>query len=197
MREEAQIERRKQIEQAAYDLIDEKGYDNISMLAVAKRAKASNETLYRWYGDKKGLFQAMVIGNAGDVYATLQDNLDKDRDPIQILEDISVKLLRLLCSNRAVALNRAAAADSTGELGNALSQVGRERVLPLVSKVFHRIQMNGSFVDIDLDELCRLYLNLLIGDLQMRRAIGVQAELSEAQLQSQSRKALDNLLKFA
>ena len=197
MRESAQIERRRSIEEAAYALIDEKGYDNISMLAIAKRAKASNETLYRWYGDKKGLFQAMVIRNADEVYASLVEDLDRQRDPMQILEDISLKLLRLLTSDRAIALNRAAAADASGELGIALSKVGRERVLPLISKVLGQIKDQGTFSDLSLDEVTRLYMSLLIGDLQIRRAIGVMPAPNEAELKTKTRKALDYLLKFA
>lgn len=197
MRESAQIERRRLIEEAAYELIDEKGYDNISMLAIAKRAKASNETLYRWYGDKKGLFQAMVIRNADEVYASLVEDLDRQRDPMQILEDISLKLLRLLSSDRAIALNRAAAADASGELGIALSKVGRERVLPLISKVLGQIKDQGTFSDLSLDEVTRLYMSLLIGDLQIRRAIGVMSVPNEAELKTKTRKALDYLLKFA
>ena len=57
------LESKLRIEQAAYELIDEFGYDGISMLKIAKRAKASNETLYKWYGDKKGLFSALVETN--------------------------------------------------------------------------------------------------------------------------------------
>lgn len=197
MRESAQIERRRSIEEAAYELIDEKGYDNISMLAIAKRAKASNETLYRWYGDKKGLFQAMVIRNADEVYESLVEDLDRQRDPMQILEDISLKLLRLLTSDRAIALNRAAAADASGELGIALSKVGRERVLPLISKVLGQIKDQGTFGDLSLDEVTRLYMNLLIGDLQIRRAIGVMHAPNETELKTTTRKALDHLLKFA
>ena len=197
MRESAQIERRRSIEEAAYALIDEKGYDNISMLAIAKRAKASNETLYRWYGDKKGLFQAMVIRNADEVYASLVEDLDRQRDPMQILEDISLKLLRLLTSDRAIALNRAAAADASGELGIALSKVGRERVLPLISRVLGQIKDQGTFGDLSLEEVTRLYMNLLIGDLQIRRAIGVMPAPNETELKATTRKALDHLLKFA
>lgn len=197
MRESSQIERRRSIEEAAYELIDEKGYDNISMLAIAKRAKASNETLYRWYGDKKGLFQAMVIRNADEVYASLLEDLDRQRDPMQILEDISLKLLRLLTSDRAIALNRAAAADASGELGIALSKVGRERVLPLISKVLGQIKDQGTFSDLSLDEVTRLYMSLLIGDLQIRRAIGVMPAPNETELKTTTRKALDHLLKFA
>ncbi|MEP3198885.1 MAG: TetR/AcrR family transcriptional regulator [Lentilitoribacter sp.] len=197
MRESAQIERRRLIEEAAYELIDEKGYDNISMLAIAKRAKASNETLYRWYGDKKGLFQAMVIRNADDVYESLLQDLDRQRDPMQILEDISLKLLRLLSSDRAIALNRAAAADASGELGKALSLVGRERVFPSIAKVLAQIKEQGTFDDLEIDELGNLYLSLLIGDMQIRRAIGVMSVPNEAELKIKTRKALDYLLKFA
>lgn len=197
MRESAQIERRRLIEEAAYELIDEKGYDNISMLAIAKHAKASNETLYRWYGDKRGLFQAMVMRNADDVYASLVEDLDRHRDPMQILEDVSLKLLRLLTSDRAIALNRAAAADASGELGKALSQVGRDRVLPLISQVLNQIKDQGTFDDLPMDELSNLYLSLLIGDVQIRRAIGVMSVPSEAELAVKTRKALDHLLKFA
>jgi AcrR family transcriptional regulator len=197
MRESAQRERRRLIEEAAYELIDEKGYDNISMLAIAKRAKASNETLYRWYGDKKGLFQAMVIRNADDVYESLIQDLDRQRDPMQILEDISLKLLRLLTSDRAIALNRAAIADASGELGIALSKVGRERVLPLISKVLGQIKDQGTFGDLSLEEVTRLYMSLLIGDLQIRRAIGVMPAPNETELKTTTRKALDHLLKFA
>lgn len=197
MRESAQRERRRLIEEAAYELIDEKGYDNISMLAIAKRAKASNETLYRWYGDKKGLFQAMVIRNADDVYESLLQDLDRQRDPMQILEDISLKLLRLLTSDRAIALNRAAAADPSGELGIALSKVGRERVLPLISKVLGQIKDQGTFGDLSLEEVTRLYMSLLIGDLQIRRAIGGMPAPNETELKITTRKALDHLLKFA
>ena len=64
MREDNKAQRREQIEMAAYALLAEKGFQNMSMLAVSKAAKASNETLYRWYGDKTGLFKALIATNA-------------------------------------------------------------------------------------------------------------------------------------
>ncbi len=48
-------------------MLDAKGYAGASMLAIARQAKASNETLYNWYGDKNGLFRALVVRNAGEV----------------------------------------------------------------------------------------------------------------------------------
>ena len=60
MRSEKKQARHEAITKAAYAQLAKNGYDGTSMLSIAKAAKASNETLYRWYGDKQGLFAAMV-----------------------------------------------------------------------------------------------------------------------------------------
>ena len=58
--DEARQRREAAIHAAAYALLAEHGYGGTSMLRVARAARASNETLYRWYGGKDGLFTAMV-----------------------------------------------------------------------------------------------------------------------------------------
>ena len=60
MRADTRARRQAQIEEVAYRLLQIRGYAATSMLAVAREASASNETLYRWYGDKNGLFTSMV-----------------------------------------------------------------------------------------------------------------------------------------
>ena len=62
MREEKKSLRQQQIEDAAYEVLEAKGYDGTSMLGIARQARASNETLYNWYGDKQGLFQVATGG---------------------------------------------------------------------------------------------------------------------------------------
>ena len=52
MRQENQQKRREQIETAAYELLRGKSHISTLMLAIARHAGASNETLYRWYGNK-------------------------------------------------------------------------------------------------------------------------------------------------
>jgi AcrR family transcriptional regulator len=53
-----QNERRERIEKAAYDVLAETGYKGASLLLIAQRASVSNETLYRWYGNKQGQMRA-------------------------------------------------------------------------------------------------------------------------------------------
>jgi AcrR family transcriptional regulator len=164
--------RQQQIETAAYEVLEQKGFAGASMLAIAMAAKASNETLYRWYGDKIGLFSALVERNAAEVRQMLETGLEAQADPMQILEDIAPALLTLLLGDRAIALNRAAAADSTGALGQAITRSGREAIAPLIAQVLEQARAGG---DLDFDtplDAVSLFLDLLVGDQQIRRAIG-------------------------
>lgn len=172
MKDDARARREDQIAQAAYAVLEEKGFSGASMLAIAKRAKASNETLYNWYSDKTGLFKALVSRNAAEVRGLLEADLDHGRPATETLHALGPKLLKLLLSDRAVALNRAAAADASGVLGEALSTAGREAVLPLLARVMERGRAAGELTFEQTPEAVELYVSLLVGDWQIRRAIG-------------------------
>ena len=169
MREEKRSQRQQQIEAAAYQVLEAKGYEGTSMQGIAKQARASNETLYNWYGDKQGLFRALVTRNAEEVKSHLEAELETDHDALSILGTLGPKLLNLLTGDRAVALNRAAAADSSGELGATLSKAGRDAVFPLLEQVVCRAQQEGQLRFEDSGEAVGLYLDLLIGDQQIRK----------------------------
>lgn len=128
MRDESKAERQREIEAVAYRLIRDRGYGGVSMLAIAKEAKASNETLYRWYGNKRGLLTAMVERNAQATADMLRAAIEDGADAIATLERIAPILLSMLLGEKAILLNRAAASDETGELGAAINLAGRSAV---------------------------------------------------------------------
>ena len=172
MREETRSRRQAQIETAAYKMLEEKGYAGTSMQGIAREARASNETLYNWYGDKQGLFKALVTRNAAEVKSLLEAELAAARDGLSILGLFGPKLLMLLLGDRAVALNRAAAADPSGALGATLSQAGRAAIFPLVAQVLEAARQAGQLSFDQTEPAVGLYFDLLIGDLQIGRVIG-------------------------
>ncbi|WP_292180317.1 TetR/AcrR family transcriptional regulator [Mesorhizobium sp.] len=101
MREDTKAAGRAQIERAAYKLLKERGYGGISMLGIAKEAKASNETLYRWYGDKKGLFKTMVENNARTYEGGTGCGNPGRSNPLVALEEVAPILLSMLLGERA------------------------------------------------------------------------------------------------
>lgn len=193
MRTENKAARKERIEAAAMELLAEKGYLATSMLAVAKRAKASNETLYNWYGNKQGLFRSLVETNAGEVKSLLQNDLAQHRPPDATLEALGPLLLGLLVSDKAITLNRAAAADPSGELAEQLTQAGRETVAPLIADVFGKARDASILTFDDAAQAVGLYLDLLVGDLQIRRVLGAVPALKQPEIDRRAAVALGNL----
>jgi len=193
MRDENKAVRKDRIEAAALELLAQKGYLATSMLSVAKRAKASNETLYNWYGNKQGLFRSLVEANAGEVKALLENDLAQERPPEATLKALGPLLLGLLISDTAITLNRAAAADPSGELARELTQAGRGAVAPLIAGVFLKARDVGLLSFDDTAQAVGLYLDLLVGDLQIRRVLGAVPAMKQSEIEHRAADALGNL----
>lgn len=179
MHETARQRREAAIHTAAYDLLAQHGYGGTSMLRVARAAQASNETLYRWYGDKDGLFTAMVRENAAETRHLLDGALEGQGDPWEAIGAVAPAFLRMILGDRAILLNRAAAADPTGALGAAISAGGRQEIRPLIHRLVERLCAGTSC---DPDQITGWFLSLLLGDLQVRRIIHDLAALSEEEI---------------
>lgn len=190
MEDKTREARRRQIEDAAYRMLGEKGYAGTSMQGIARAAKASNETLYSWYGDKKGLMAALIARNTDTVRDALA--VHSDADPLDRLAHLGPTLLSMVLGPRAVALNRAAAADPSGDLGRALAQGGRDTVAPMVTALMADSPLTGP-----PNALAQLYLTLLIGDLQIRRVTGAMDPPSQAFCDTRAADALTTLKTLA
>ena len=193
MKEDARKARQGRIEAAAYELLESRGYAGTSMLAIAKAARCSNETLYNWYGDKAGLMRNLVARNADRARDLLQQALAQGHSPQETLTRFGPLLLDILLGDRAVALNRAAAADPTGELGQALAEAGRETIVPLLERLFAAADIRGEAGFPDSSAAVELYLGLLLGDLQIRRVIG---RIPAPDAEMRERRAADALRRF-
>ncbi|MGC1495361.1 MAG: TetR/AcrR family transcriptional regulator [Sulfitobacter sp.] len=190
MRSEKRDARMREIETAAYAVMAQHGYDGTSMLAVAKVAKASNETMYRWYGDKVGLFESMVQANAAEVQTSLAAMVATASPPLETLRRIAPVLLTMLLGDRAIALNTAAASDPSGTLGKAIAKGGRDTVLPLLEKLMTDSINDGSLVPPRHGDIAALFMHLLVGDQQIRRVIGTMAAPSVRAIEMQASTAM-------
>ena len=193
MRTEKRNARMAEIEAAAYALFAVQGFEGTSMLAIAKAAKASNETMYRWYGDKHGLFAQMVKRNAAEVSAALDAARQDEAPPLAVLARIAPVLLGMLLGEKAILLNRAAASDPSGALGKLLADSGRETVLPLIAEVLDDAVAQGALAPPKEDALPPLFIRLLVGDQQVRRVIGSLAEPTPEEVTRQAEVALAHL----
>ncbi|MGO8084390.1 TetR/AcrR family transcriptional regulator [Rhizobium leguminosarum] len=190
MREDTKTRRQAEIEKAAYELLKERGYRSTSMLDIAKAAKASNETLYRWYGDKNGLFKMMVESNARATKAALDAAIRDEVDPLETLVHVAPILLLMLLGDKAISLNRAAAADESGELGATIAAAGRDSVFPLIEKLIGRGLETAALAAPSAGVAAEWFVSLLIGDLQIRRVNRTLPEPSDETIRARAAAAM-------
>lgn len=177
MLDERKRERRREIKDIAYTVLAERGFASTSMLEIAKRARASNETLYQWYGDKLGLFAAMIEGNR-DAAGQLLEASIAGADLADDLLAFGSALLGSILSDRAILLNRAAAADASGALGRVLTRHGRDSVMALLLQRLEGEPLAPGFSD--HGDMAECFIALLVGERQIRRVLGALDEPDEA-----------------
>ena len=59
-RERERLRQREELLAAALELFSEKGFHNVSMHEIARKAEYSVGTLYRFFKDKEDLYKALI-----------------------------------------------------------------------------------------------------------------------------------------
>ena len=72
-------DRRRWFVQCAAALLDEKGYDRMSMDELAASAEFTKRTLYQHFGDKREIFLAVVLEDITAVSDRLEEAIDPER----------------------------------------------------------------------------------------------------------------------
>jgi len=168
------------------------------MFEIARRASASKETLYAWFGDKRGLFEALIVRNARSVHAVLQHHLEGDEDVERALIDFGQALLRLLLGDSAVAINRAAISEARSDpsLAQILSSAGREATLPIFIRYLERQRTCGTLRLESPSQAAEDFLGLLIGDTQIRRLLDLLGSPRNAQIKIRATRAASKFLRL-
>ncbi|MDH7801164.1 MULTISPECIES: TetR/AcrR family transcriptional regulator [unclassified Rhizobium] len=187
MRSESKELRRREIVEHAFAMLAQDGYAAFSMQALAKVSRSSKETLYGWFGGKAGLYEAMVAENAGKLMLPSAEVADG----VGELSRFGADLLTVLLGERAVLLNRVAAAEAGSEttLGEFLSAKGRSHVMPKLAIYFAALAQQGAICAEASEEPADIWLSLLVGDLQIRRATGAIGLPTEEDIRARSARA--------
>lgn len=184
-----QTARRREIEAAAFRVLERVGYKKASMLQIAKEAKASNETLYAWYGNKQALFQSLIVSNALAVEEALKDTINIGSDS---LFELGKLVLGFTATEKAIIINRAAVSDvqETGVLSEAIEAHARQAILRTIKACLSQLETNGQLTfDHGIETAIEVYVGLLIGELQMQQSLGSISALSQQEVDERSRHA--------
>lgn len=191
------MSKRDQLISAAMALLVEQGSMAFSMNALARHAKASKETLYRHFGNKQGLFEAIVSENAVQA-GLLQDFLaDNPDSPEGFLAQFGETLLQFLMSPSSIVINRIviAEATSTPELAAILEEHGRQKVARHVSQQFNHYQQSGR-INAQAVQSLTVFLGLLLQDSQIKVLDGSTPPLTREEICTRATEAASLYLKL-
>jgi TetR/AcrR family transcriptional repressor of mexJK operon len=179
---------------AAKDLFRERGFDEVSMEAVAAAAGVSKMTIYGHFHDKAALFAASVRSFSE---AMLRDGTEAAegagaRDLQHVLVASGVALMRLMLDLQVARMCHVLMGTlmKNPALAQLLHEAGAghfERELAVV------IQAAADRGELAVDSALAAtedLTNLWLGDMQRRVAMGVVAPLSEAEIEARARRAV-------
>jgi AcrR family transcriptional regulator len=191
------VERREEILKVALSVLAERGYRGSSMLEIARRAQASKETLYAWFGDKRGLFEELVRWQAERVDAVITPNLERHADdPSEVLRGFALELQRLLLGDRAVVINRAAISEAASDptFARILATQGRGSVVPKLERYLEGQRERGRLVFEDAGSAVDALIGLTIGDQQIRRLLGMLPMPEPEQIEARAERTVKQFL---
>lgn len=192
------VERRNEILDVALAVLAERGYRDASMREIAVRAHASKETLYSWFGDKSGLFEALISWQAESLEAALARSFEPDDegDPAAVLRSFAAELLRVLLGGRAVVINRVAISEfpQAPDFARILTSRGRGSVVPRLELYLEEQRSRGRLRFEDAGYAAEILVGLVVGDQQVRRLLGSLPEPGPSQVQARAEKAVETFL---
>ena len=171
--------REAQILATALDVFLHSGFGNSTIEELASAAKVTKRTVYAYFGDKPGLFVAMVKDLAVDV------SLDAATDH-GTLEGLAARIVHRVHSDELVGLHRLVIAESSRfpELARVLYSQGDARH---IARLAEHIRAER---DDERAALAEPLFSLLLGERHRRRLLGMAPAPSLAQAAAHADAAL-------
>lgn len=167
-------DRRARYLRVAADLFLERGYDGVSLDEVVKAVGGSKTNLYTCFGDKEGLFVAVVEHLCEEVLASVDDLHLSGRELEDGLRAFAGRLLNPLLQERHVAFHRLVVAESGRfpELGQAWYQAGPEESYRRIGAFIAEWQQRGRVRPVEPRLAAVLFHDGMLYDVFHRTMIG-------------------------
>lgn len=179
---EQREERRERMLRRSLDVFLESGYQGASLDELARASGVTKRTIYTDYGDKEGLFAAMVESLAGGISHGPDDTDDT-------LESLSVRIVFRIHSDELVGLHRLVIAESPRFPGLTREFYRRTDARHIAALRAHLVRERGK----DAGALAPALFSLLLGERHRQRLLGVRGAASEAEALRIVREAMRQL----
>lgn len=177
---------------SALQLFLQHGYGNLSMELVAKDAHVSLRTIYSHFGNKPGLFGA-VIRRCSDEFV---GSLPEKQEPRQALLIFAKQFISRITQPDAVRIRAILIGESLQfpELAAQFYQQGPQPTLDKLTQFFAQRQQEGYFIDIEPDKLADHFLSCLRNERFHKLQLGLAPAPNEAEVEEWVQQSVELFL---
>lgn len=166
--------RRQALLDAAALLFVEKGFEKTTLSDIISRAGGSRATLYEHFGDKEGLFRAMMEENSAQILEGLAAaQADDNTAPEAGLTMFALHFVRTLLGDRAAAVTRILVSEGrrVPDIAEAFFRIGPDTAVAQLAAYLKRLADRGALRIDDPVVAARAFLGMMTGGIMMRRLI--------------------------
>ncbi|MCA6120442.1 TetR/AcrR family transcriptional regulator [Bradyrhizobium sp. WSM 1704] len=187
---DAAIERDQRLIEVATRLFLERGFDATSIDAVAETARVSKPTVYAQYGDKRGLFTAVLRREIARWLAPLaaaatEMHLDHPADCSveERLIDLGRQLLTLNCSADSIAFSRILTAQAINfpDVAKLAVDEGWSKAVSTTADFFDHLAACGALDLEDTTIAAETFLNMVVGHTHRMATFGIPIDMASAE----------------
>ena len=175
--------RRQAFLQAAGDLFIEKGYGATSLADVVRRSGGSLATLYEFFGNKAGLFKALIADRVGRLTGVFDAAGAGERRPEAALEEFGRRMLDLVLDPEVIAVQRLVIAESSQlpELASTFFSAGPAATTSRLTAYLAEQAARGRLRIADPEMAAEHFGGLIKGSLHVRTMYGIADAAAETQ----------------
>ena len=145
------LERQRRILESAKEVFLEYGFEKASVAEIMRRSGGSISSLYNLFGNKVGVFRAMIEFAAEDVFSEFSDDGFWTDDIESSLTRFAQAMISLIGADDAVCLNRVVTGVSgkdRDEVNRIFFELGPKRVRNMLTVYFESQQQKGNLTQI-------------------------------------------------
>jgi TetR/AcrR family transcriptional repressor of mexJK operon len=159
------------------------GYSAVSMDGLAEAVPVSKRTLYNHFKDKKALFTAVMQNRCQLLFSTLEQSLDGSQNVEKTLTEIAKEFLGVVLEPDALNIYRTAITESQHfpELGKLFYESGPKRSRAILAEYLSKVDASGEMKVPNPELAAGIFLNMLLGRIQMQCLLGLKKDVSPAE----------------
>jgi AcrR family transcriptional regulator len=188
--------RREALLQAAAEVFFEQGYAAASIDAIIERAGGSKRNIYNEFGNKEGLFLAIITENADKVLSTLAIHEIEGHDLRETLTAFGQRLMGGYMSPTLIGIYRMAVTEANRfpELVKSFYEQGPGRATSQLARVLESAKKRGEIRVEDCPRVAGHFVGMIRDNLHLQVVLGLRPPPSKKEMQAAVASAVEVFL---